>query len=66
MAISEKKKATNARWDKDNMATVGCKLRKEQAESFRAYAQSQGKTSNALLKEYILTCIEKSKQEEMI
>lgn len=57
MAVSEKKKASNARWDKENMANVSCKIKKEDAEAFRAYAAAQGKTAHALLKEYILSCI---------
>ena len=44
------------------MATLGCKVRKQEAEAFRAYAEAQGKTANALLKEYVLACIEQEKR----
>jgi len=57
MAITEKKKKTNAAWDKNNMATVACRLRKGQAEAFKQYAANQGKTANTLIKEYVLRCI---------
>ena len=44
------------------MATLGCKVRKQDAEAFRAYAEAQGKTANALLKEYVLACIGQEKR----
>ena len=45
MAISEKKKISNARWDKENMATLGCRVKKEQAAAFKEYAKAHGKTA---------------------
>ncbi|MEE0265113.1 MAG: hypothetical protein UD936_05750 [Acutalibacteraceae bacterium] len=56
MALSEKKKQSNAKWDKENMATLGCKVKKEEAETFKEYANSKGKTANGVLKEYVLKC----------
>lgn len=57
MAISEAKKKSNAKWDKENMATLGCKVKRDQAERFKQYAADHGKTGNTLLKEYVLACI---------
>ncbi len=57
MSISEKKKASNAKWDSVNMATVGCRLRREQAEAFREYCKVQGMTSNTAFKNYVLECL---------
>lgn len=57
MSVSEAKKAANARWDKKNMSTVACKLKKEQVDAFKEYASGKGKTVNTLLREYILECI---------
>ncbi|MBO5184912.1 MAG: hypothetical protein J6D79_04165 [Clostridia bacterium] len=58
MAVSEAKKKSNAKWDKANMATLGCRVKKEQAEKFKSYASDNGKTANTMLKEYVLKCIE--------
>ena len=58
--VSEKKKVSNARWDKDNMTTLGCRVRKEQAAAFKEYCAENGKTSNTVLKEYVLDCIEQN------
>lgn len=58
MAVSEAKKKSNAKWDKANMATLGCRVKKEQAEKFKRYASDNGTTANTMLKEYVLKCIE--------
>ena len=57
MPISDAKKKANARWDSENMATIGCKLKKSQAEKFKDYCRQKGKTSNAVLRDYVLDCI---------
>lgn len=55
--VSESQKKARDKWDGENMTTIGCKLRKEQAEKFKALAQSKGMTANALLKSFILNAI---------
>lgn len=60
MAVSEKKKASNAKWDSANMATLGCRVKKTQAKAFKSYCESQDKTSNTVLKDYVLDCIGES------
>ena len=42
--ITESRKKANKKWDKENMITLSCKLRKELAENLRKYADSQGLT----------------------
>lgn len=64
MAISDAKKKSNAKWDKENMATLGCKVKKAQAERFKQYAAENGTTSNTLLKEYVLSCIDETMQRD--
>ncbi len=65
MTLSEARKRANAKWDGENMATLGCKVKKDQAEKFKAYCSEQGKTANNVLKEYVLECIgENEKAEE--
>jgi hypothetical protein len=54
---SESKRRANNKWDKKNMATLGCKLRKEEAAAFKEYAAKQGRTANSLLMEYVVSCI---------
>lgn len=64
MAISEKKKASNAKWDSANMATIGCRVKKSQAEAFKAYCKGRGQTSNTVLKNYVLDCIGESDEQD--
>ena len=58
IAPSEAQKKASIKWDKENMSVVGCKVKKEQAEKFKAYCASLGKTSNAVLRDYVLDCID--------
>ena len=57
MAPSEAQKKAALKWDKENMSVLGCKVKKSQAEKFKAYCTEQGKTSNSVLREYVLECI---------
>lgn len=49
-ALSESRKKANAKWDKDNMTVLGCKVRRDYADRIRAAAASQGDTVNAIIK----------------
>lgn len=61
MPLSEARKAANAKWDKENMSTLACKVKKEEAAAFKEHCASQGKTSNTVLKEFVLETIERDK-----
>lgn len=63
MAVSDAKKKANAKWDNANMSTLACKVKKEQAESFKAYCKEKGVTTNTVLKSYVLDCIGQSDRE---
>ena len=58
MAPSEAQKKASNKYNLEHMATLGCKVRKNEAEAFKHHCQKQGKTSNAVLREYVLQCIE--------
>ena len=64
MAVSEAKKKANAKWDSENMATLACKVKRTQAAAFKSYCAEHGKTSNTVLKEYVLDCIGESDDQE--
>ena len=57
MPPSEAQKRAAAKWDRQNVATLGCKVKKKEAAAFKEYAAAQGKTPNKLLKQYVLDCI---------
>ena len=64
MAPSDAQKRAAIKWDKENMAGVGCKVKKEQADRFKAYCSEIGKTSNAVLRDYVLDCIGEKQDTE--
>ena len=57
MATSEAQKKAAAKYHKENISSLACRVKKEQADRFKAYCESIGKTSNAVLREYVLSCI---------
>ncbi|MDE7301731.1 MAG: hypothetical protein K2N60_00275 [Oscillospiraceae bacterium] len=57
MAVSEAQKRASNKYNREHMATLGCKVKKEQAERFKQYAAEKGTTSNAMLSRYVLYCI---------
>lgn len=62
MATSEAQKKAAAKYHRENIASIACRVRKEQAEKFKAYCEAQKKTSNAVLKEFVLECIKETKE----
>lgn len=58
MAIPKSKREANNKWDKENMITLGCKVKRYEGEIFKEYALQQGKKANSLLKEFVLKCNE--------
>ena len=57
LTISKAKRDANNKWDAANMAVLGCKVKKEQAERFKQHAAQQGTTANNLLKGFVLSYI---------
>lgn len=57
MAASEAQKRASAKYQEKNIASLACRVKKEQAEKFKAYCAEQGKTSNAVLRAYVMECI---------
>ena len=50
MALTDAKRRANNKYSKENMATLGCKMRKDYAEEFKAACRMAGKTPNAIFK----------------
>ena len=59
MSPTEAQKRASNKYHKEHMATLACKLRKEDAEAFKQYAESKETTPNALLRAYVFKCIGK-------
>lgn len=57
MAPTEAQKRASAKYQRENIASLACRVKREQAEKFKAYCLNLGKTSNAVLRDYVLDCI---------
>lgn len=65
MAPTEAQKRASAKYQKENISSLACRVKKDQAEKFKSYCEAQGKTSNAVLREYVLDCIGEANAAEM-
>ena len=50
MALTDAKRKANNKYIKEHMTTMGCKMRKDYAEEFKAACRMAGKTPNAIFK----------------
>lgn len=50
MALTDAKRRANNKYIKENMTTLGCKMRRDYAEEFKAACRMAGKTPNAIFK----------------
>ena len=57
MAMTEKKRKTDAAWKRRNISPLTCKVYKADAEEFKAYAAAQGKSVNELLRGFVSDCL---------
>lgn len=64
MPTSDAQKRASNKYNLKNMATIGCKVKKEEAALFKQFCKDQGKTSNTVLKDFVLACIYGPETEE--
>ena len=64
MAVSEAQKKASDKYNRTHMSTLGCKVKKEEAEAFKAYCEKKKKTPNTELKEHVMKCIGKQIKSE--
>ena len=64
MAPSDAQKRASAKYQRENIASLACRVKKEQADRFKAYCSEIGKTSNAVLRDYVLDCIGEKQDAE--
>lgn len=55
--ITDAKRRANAKWNGENLGTLGCTVPKEKAEQFKIYAKSKNTTVNALLRGFVDSCL---------
>lgn len=66
MPPTEAQRRASAKYQRENIASLACRVRKEQTEKFKAYFAMSGKISYAVLREYVLQCIGEQESQEVI
>lgn len=46
--VTRAKRASNNKWDAENMKVLGCKMRRDRAEAFQALCKVMGTSPNAV------------------
>ena len=64
--VTEARKRANAKWDKENMVVLACKVKRETAEQFKAACAAQGTTSNAVLQQAVKTFLDEHPAPEQL
>ena len=64
MAPTGAQKRASAKYQRENIASLACRVKKDQAEKFKEYCAGMGKTSNAVLRDYVLDCIGEKEARE--
>lgn len=62
--VSEKQKQYSRKWDRENMRSVSCRLRTEEAELFKAYCAAHNTTPGAVLKNFVKGKLEEFSAEQ--
>lgn len=55
--MTDKKRKTDAAWQKKTYKRLGVKLYKGDAEAFERFCQDNGKSVNSALREYVAQCL---------
>lgn len=59
--LTDAQRRANNKWDRENMANISCKMRREIAEEFKATAKANGTTPNELIRGWIAAYLEAHK-----
>ena len=59
MPVSEKQKGYARKWDKDNMRTLGPRVRTQDAEDFKAWCAMRGVSTTSEIKRFVMSELEK-------
>lgn len=62
--VTEAQKKASAKWDKENMVVLACKVKRETAEQFKAACAAQGTTSNAVLQQAVKSYLEEHPEQK--
>ena len=61
--VTRAKRASNNKWDAANMVVLGCKIRRDEAEAFRAACRQASTTPSAVFHDAIREFLEQHNNE---
>ena len=64
MSLTESRKRANAKWNKENLRTLGCTIGKDTAEAFKDKCEAQGLTVNAVLVQFVNEYLKEESTED--
>ena len=64
MALTDAKRRANNKYIAEHMTVLGCKVKKEEADSFRAACAARGTTVNAVFRRAMEDFMGKQKQDK--
>lgn len=60
--LSMSERSASREWDKENMRTVACRVRVEEAEQFKKLAGCMETTAHAMLAGYVRACLKQTEK----
>ena len=64
MPVSEAQRRANNKWAAANMTVLGCKMRKDEAERFKALCRQERTSPNAVFKRAVVSFIEEHEKKD--
>lgn len=61
MTVSKAQKEASKKYHREHIASLACRVKKEEAEQFKAYCASIGLSTNAVLRNFVMECIQHDK-----
>lgn len=63
--MTDAKKRANAKWNKENMKTLSCRISNNEYMTFKKYAEDHGKTISGMLLDYVRKCIANNTENQL-
>nr|DAR44586.1 MAG TPA: bifunctional protein PutA [Caudoviricetes sp.] len=66
MAVSDSRRRANNKWDAANMTTLGCRMKRSDAEDFKAACKDSGTTPNAVFNTAVAEFMQDYEEEKLL
>jgi hypothetical protein len=66
MAVSDSRRRANNKWDAANMTTLGCRMKRADAEDFKAACKDSGTTPNAVFNTAVAEFMQDYAEEKLL